>query len=311
MEHCAHSVDHSHPNNEGRLSLALTFTVIYMLAEAIGGYLFNSLALLADSGHMLSDSMALGLSLLAIRIGKRKPSDRHTFGFKRTEILAALFNGLALWGIVGIIFYEAFQRIYTPVEVQGWGMLLVALFGLIINMVMAGLLYKGSANSINVRGAFLHVISDALGSLGAVLAGLIIIFTRLYWIDPLVSMVIGVLIVYSSWSLISESFHILMEGVPEGFDVAMIESELASVDGVCCVYDLHVWSVAGSDVNLSAHVVLADDNRDHNRVLNDINLLLKKRHRVGHTTIQIESTHELRGKTPQESCRPGTLCSRS
>lgn len=309
MDHHEHSHDHAQSTSEKRLALALVLTAIYMLAEAVGGFLFNSLALLADSGHMLSDAMALGLSLLAIRIGKKGPSDTHTFGFKRTEILAALFNGLALWAIVAVIFYEAFHRLYDPVNVQGYGMLLVAMLGLIINVVMAALLYRNSTQNINIRGAFLHVISDALGSLGAVVAGVIIIYTQLYWVDPLVSMLIGILIIYSSWGLISESFHILMEGVPNGYDVGLIELELASVEGVCCVYDLHMWSMAGSEAHLSAHVVLSDESQDHKRVLDDINLLLKKRLNVDHTTIQIESTHDLRREVLQGKCRPGTSCS--
>ncbi len=309
MEHNDHSHYHDDSGSERRLGLALGLTVIYMIVEAVGGFMFNSLALLADSGHMLSDSMALGLSLLAIRIGRKGPSDRHTFGLQRTEILAALFNGLALWVIVAVIFYEAFQRLYDPVSVQGKGMLLVALFGLIINLVMAALLYRSSTHSINVRGAFLHVVSDALGSLGAVIAGIVIIFTQFCWVDPLVSLLIGVLILYSSWELVSESFHILMEGVPKGYDVGKIELALVSVDGVCCVYDLHVWSIAGSEVNLSAHVVLSDDKQDRNRVLDDMNRILRESLKVAHATIQIESTHDLRLETLREKCRPGTSCS--
>lgn len=309
MESNDHCHNHDDSRSERRLGLALALTVVYMLIEAAGGFLFNSLALLADSGHMLSDSMALGLSFLAIRIGKKGPNDRHTFGLQRSEILAALFNGLALWVIVGVIFYEALQRLYDPVSVQGRGMLLVALIGLIINLVMAALLHKSSTHNINVRGAFLHVVSDALGSLGAVVAGIVIMFTQFYWVDPLLSMLIGALIIYSSWELVSESFHILMEGVPKGYDVEKIERAIASIEGVCCVYDLHVWSIAGSEVNLSAHVVLSDETTNPNRVLNDMNQILRGALKVAHTTIQIESTHELRRKTSREKCRPGTSCS--
>lgn len=149
-----------------------------------------------------------------------------------------------------------------------------------------------------------------LGSLGAVITGIVIIFTQFYWVDPLVSILIGVLILYSSWGLISESLHILMEeGVPKGYDVGHIERIMASVAGVCCVYDLHVWSIAGSEVNLSAHVVLSDDNQDRNRVLDDMNRILRDNLKVAHTTIQIESTHDLRKETLRGKCRPGTLCS--
>jgi cobalt-zinc-cadmium efflux system protein len=311
MNNDTHHHEHAHITNEGKLGFALVLTLVYMVAEVVGGLIFHSLALLADSGHMLSDAMALGLSWLAIRVGRKKPGDRHTFGFRRTEILAALFNGLALWGIVGIIFYEAAHRFYNPVSVEGWGMLLVALFGLIINLVMAAILYRSAADSINIRGAFLHVMSDALGSLGAVVAGLIIIYTSRYWVDPLISVLIGILILYSSWELISESFHILMEGVPKGYDAGLIESGIAGVNGVCCVYDLHIWSITGSEVNLSAHVVLSEESPDHEEVLQEINSLLKNRFKVDHTTIQIESTHDFRREESFDKCRPGTSCSTS
>ncbi|MGD9818568.1 MAG: cation diffusion facilitator family transporter, partial [Desulfomonilaceae bacterium] len=214
MEHDSHNHDHPRLTNEKKLGLALALTLAYMIAEAVGGFVFNSLALLADSGHMLSDATALGISWLAIRIGKKLPTDRHTFGFKRTEIIAALVNGLALWFIVAIIYIEAFQRFYSPVAVQGHGMLLVAVIGLLVNLLMAFLLYRSASESINIRAAFLHVVSDALGSLGAIIAGVIIIYTQVYWVDPLISLLIGILILYSSWDLIKESFHILMEGAP-------------------------------------------------------------------------------------------------
>ncbi len=311
MEHDPHNHDHPKLTNEKRLGLALALTLAYMIAEAVGGFVFNSLALLADSGHMLSDATALGISWLAIRIGKKRPTDRHTFGFKRTEIIAALVNGLALWFIVAIIYVEAFQRFYNPVAVQGQGMLLVAIIGLLVNLLMAFLLYRSASESINIRAAFLHVVSDALGSLGAIIAGVIIIFTQVYWVDPLISLLIGILILYSSWNLIKESFHILMEGTPPGYDVAQIEDAIASVPGVCCVYDLHVWSIAGSEVNLSAHVVLSDAGLDQKRVLNNINSILRNNLKVNHTTIQIESTHDLRREVIVKTCRPGTTCSSS
>ncbi len=308
MEHEKHSHGHSGATKESRLGLALSLTLVYMVAEAIGGIFFNSLALLADSGHMLSDAMALGLSWIAIHIGKKRPSDSHTFGFRRTEILAALFNGVALWAIVGVIFYEAGRRLFNPVDVQGHGMLYVALFGLIINLAMARLLFSSASESINIRGAFLHVLSDALGSLGAVVAGVIIIFTQAHWVDPLISVLIGFLIIYSSWGLITESFHILMEGVPKGYDVSRIELELASLPGVCCVYDLHLWSINGSEAHLSAHVVMCDDYDDPKMIQSQIKSLLRDKLKISYSTIQIESTHELRNEIIEEKCRPGTTC---
>ena len=279
-----------------------------MLVETGGGLLFNSLALLADAGHMLSDAMALGLSWLAILIAKRSPNDRLTFGFIRSEILAALINGLLLWAIVAVIFYEAVQRVISPQPVQGFGMFAVASVGLVLNLGMATLLFGGRNTNLNIKGAFLHVLSDALGSVGAIVAGLLIVYTNAFWIDPIVSALIGILILISSWGLLKESVHVLMEGVPRGVDVASIETALVNVTGVCCVYDLHVWSISSSQINLSAHVVLTETDRDRNEILLEINSILNERFRIEHTTIQIETSHEIKFDSNNRYCRVGTGC---
>ena len=311
MEHSHHHI-HAEPGSENsrrRLAIALFMTAGYMVVEAVGGYLFNSLALLADSGHMLSDVMALGLSWLALQIGRRSPTDRHTFGFKRTEILAALMNGVALWVIVALLFYEAGRRFFHPPHVEGTGMLIVASAGLAVNLLIAALLFRDRRENLNIRSAFIHVIADALGSAGAILAALVILATGLNWVDPLVSVLIGFLILFSSWELLKESVHILMEGVPTGMQIRDIEETLLEQDCVCCVYDLHVWSITSNRHALSAHVVLSDLTEDRNQVLKRLNTVLVDKFHIDHTTIQIETSHEMRNEAEAMACRAGTSCS--
>jgi cobalt-zinc-cadmium efflux system protein len=311
MEHAHHHI-HAQPGSENsrrRLLIALFITAGYMVVEAVGGYLFNSLALLADSGHMLSDVMALGLSWLAMHIGQRSPTDRHTFGFKRTEILAALMNGVALWAIVALLFYEAGRRFFQPPQVEGTGMLIVASAGLAVNFLIAALLFRDRRENLNIRSAFIHVIADALGSAGAILAALVILATGLNWVDPLVSVLIGFLILFSSWELLKESVYILMEGVPTGIQIRDIEQTLLEQDGVCCVYDLHVWSITSNRHALSAHVVLSDTAEDRNQVLKRLNTALVDKFHIDHTTIQIETSHEMRNEAEGIACRAGTSCS--
>lgn len=306
-----HDHDHSSTSSQQRLGIALILTTSYMVVEIVGGILFNSLALLADAGHMLSDVMALGLSWVALQIGKRAPTDTHTFGFKRTEILAALFNGVALWAIVGIIFYEAAYRFFSPQVVQGTGMMTVAAVGLAVNLIMAALLFRSRRENLNIKGAFLHVVSDALGSTGALVAAVIIIMTGHNWVDPLVSVLIGILVLYASWGLVKESVRILMEGVPTGVDIREIEEKMVQLEGVCCVYDLHVWSITSNRHALSAHVVLLDGQADRDRVLTELNKILEERFHIDHTTIQLEASHDMRPTCDRMFCRPGTSCPES
>lgn len=296
-------------SGEARLGVALVITAAYMVAEVVGGVLFNSLALLADAGHMLSDVIALALSWIAMHIGKRSPTDRHTYGFKRTEILAALVNGLALWVIVGVIFYEATHRFMNPAPVAGKGMLIVASVGLAVNLGMAAMLFRTRERNLNLKGAFLHVLSDALGSVGAIVAAIVILGTGAFWVDPLVSVLIGLLIIYSSWGLLRESVNILMEGVPSGIEIKDIEEALLQHGGVCCVYDLHVWSITSNRVALSAHVVLSEPEGDRIEFLRGLEKLLAERFDISHTTIQIETTHEMRPDSDTLVCREGTTCS--
>ncbi len=269
-----------------RLKLALAMTSVYFVAEVLGGLLSNSLALLSDAGHMFSDIAALGLSLFAFQMARRPATTKRTYGYHRLEILAALINGLTLWLIVGAIFHEAYRRLLNPPEVHSMGMLVVALIGLIVN-IAAGIILYGHRESLNMRGAFLHVLGDALGSVGAVVAGLIMLRTGWYLADPLISVLIGLLLLYTSWGLIKESVDILMQSVPRGIDVEEVHSAMEQVSGVIKVHDLHVWSVTSGVFTLSAHAVIRPDGNPH-MILDRIEDELRTQFSIEHTTIQLE-----------------------
>lgn len=304
--------DHSHAASEDRgsqkLFLALLLTSSYMLVEIAGGWLFNSLALLADGGHMLSDALALVMAWFASRIARRAANDTHTFGFRRGEILAAFLNGLLLWGMVVFIAYEAFERIDNPKQIQGLGMLVTASIGLGVNLLLLLVLAKDQHETLNLRGAFLHVLADTLGSVAAVSAAVVIMTAGAYWLDSLVSLFICALIIYSTIGLLRESIHILMEGAPSHLDVREIERAIHELQGVCCVYDLHIWSIATGQAALSAHVVLTDANLERQSLLNEINGLLRERFLISHSTVQLESTHDLKVHDDDPQCRVGTEC---
>ncbi len=270
-----------------RLKIALAISFIYFFAELIGGFLTNSLALLSDAGHMLSDIAALALSLFAFRIAKRPATLSSTYGYHRVEILAALFNGLMLWLIVGIIFGAAYSRFFNPPVVASYGMMIVASLGLVVNIVAGAVLYGSHHHNLNLRGAFLHVVSDALGSVGAIVAGLIMLFTGWYVADPVISILIGLLILHSSWSLIKESFSVLMQAVPKGIQLEDVRKTIEEVEGVGAVHDLHVWAVTSDIFTLSAHAVI-ENGGDFHAVLNGIEEILKERFNIEHTTIQLE-----------------------
>ncbi len=270
-----------------RLILALAITAIYFFVELLGGILTNSLALLSDAGHMFSDIAALGLSLFAFQMARRPATTKKTYGYHRLEILVALINGLTLWLIVGIIFNEAYRRFLDPPQVHSLGMLLIAAIGLAVNVVAGMILFGSDHGSLNMRGAFLHVLGDALGSVGAVAAGLIMLATGWYLADPLISILIGLLILYTSWGLIKESLDILMQSVPKGIDVEEVQRALEQVSGVSKIHDLHVWSVTSGVFTLSAHAVIAPDGDPH-MILDRIEDRLKRQFSIEHTTIQLE-----------------------
>ncbi len=270
------------------LAIALGITFLYFVVEVIGGIYTNSLALLSDAGHMLSDIAALSLSLCAVQISRRPATPQKTFGYHRLEIVAALVNGLVLWLIVGVIFHEAYQRFFTPPEVQSWGMLIIATIGLAVNIVAGFILYKSHHESLNVHSAFLHVVGDALGSVGAMIAALIMISTGWYLADPLISFFIGALILYTSWGLIRESADILMQSVPRGIRLEEVQNSMETITGVLKVHDLHVWAVTSGVFTLSAHAVVNGD-RDFHQVLSEIEKTLGERFKIRHTTIQLET----------------------
>ncbi|MET0502277.1 MAG: cation diffusion facilitator family transporter [Candidatus Binatia bacterium] len=269
------------------MRLALAISSVYFFAEVIGGFLTNSLALLSDAGHMLSDIAALALSLFAFRIAKRPATVSSTYGYHRVEILAALFNGLMLWLIVGVIFAAAYNRFFNPPEVASHGMMIVASLGLVVNIVAGAVLYDSHHHNLNLRGAFLHIVSDALGSVGAIVAGLIMLWTGWYVADPLISVLIGLLILHSSWSLVKESLSVLMQAVPKGIRLEDVQQALEEVEGVSKVHDLHVWAVTSDLFTLSAHAVV-ENGGDFHQVLNGIEDTLKERFNIEHTTIQLE-----------------------
>jgi cobalt-zinc-cadmium efflux system protein len=271
-----------------RLLWALAISAVYFFAELVAGFATNSLALLSDAGHMLSDIGAMALSLFAFRMARRPATHQSTYGFHRVEILAALFNGLTLWLIVGVIFAAAYNRFAQPPVVESFGMVIVAVFGLLVNIAAAAILHGGHRHNLNLRGAFLHVISDAVGSVGAIAAGVIMLTTGWYLADPLISIFISGLILFSSWSLVKDSFSVLMQSVPKGIRLEEVRLTIEAVDGVSKVHDLHIWAVTSDIFTLSAHAVVAN-GEDFHQVLNNIEDTLKERFNIEHTTIQLET----------------------
>ncbi len=289
-----HDHDEGRSKNQRRLAWTLGLVVVYMFAEIIGGWMANSLALLADAGHMLSDAASLTLSLFALWIAKKPRTDERTFGYYRAEILAALVNGATLGAMAIYIFYEAFRRIGEPPHVQGPLMMGVAIGGLLINLAGLWILHGGKSDNLNIRGAWLHVLGDTLGSVGAIVAGALIWTVGWHWVDPVASIVIALLILYSSWELLRETVSVLMESAPGHIDVDEVRAAIVEVEGVEEVHDLHVWSITSGMVSLSAHVVV-DGVDEYGGCLKRIREMLDDEFGIGHTTIQIEPagyTHE-------------------
>jgi cobalt-zinc-cadmium efflux system protein len=279
--------------NLRRLAITLCLVLLYMVAEVVGGLLANSLALLADAGHMLSDAASLGLALFAIWIARRPRTASHTFGFHRTEILAALANGLTLAVIAVFILREAWLRIQQPPEVNGPLMIGVAAGGLFVNLIGLLILRSGRNESLNVRGAWLHVLADTLGSVQAIIAGGLIWLFDWSWVDPAASVLIAVLVAWSAWKLINEAVNILLEAAPHHLDTRDIESTILGVDGVSGVHDLHVWTITSGFISLSAHVVTTHHSTED--VLGRIRGVLRSQYEIEHSTIQIEKLEEESG----------------
>jgi cobalt-zinc-cadmium efflux system protein len=279
---------HRQSHAKAALKPALIITAGFMIAEFIGALHTNSLALLADSGHMLTDVAALSLSLTAAWFASKRATPRKTYGFHRVEILAALLNGVILVVIALYIFYAAYGRLLNPPEVRGGWMLVVACMGLLANMASAYFLLGEHRHSLNVRGALFHVVSDAVGSAGAIVASLAILLGGYYAADPAISVLVGILILSSSWVLIRDAVDILLEGTPAQVNIRTLQDDLRGVHGVGSVHDLHVWTLTSGVLAMSCHVVISDNQLSRNLVLAEINELVRERFRIDHTTVQIE-----------------------
>ena len=270
-----------------RLWIVLLLTGGFMVVEAVGGWLSGSLALLADAGHMLTDVGALGLSLFTARMARRPPDDTKTYGYLRLEILAALVNGAVLFVIAGVIVIEAVHRVKNPAPIQGGLFLLVALLGLLVNAVGLSLLHRDREHHLNTRGAYLHILGDLLGSVGALVAALIVLTTGWTLADPIISVLIAVLILGGAWRLIRESTDILLEAVPAHVSMAEVQRRMLAVPGVAAVHDLHVWTVTSGMVAMSGHAVVPQ-LEDHPDVLGRIREAMRDL-RIGHVTVQLET----------------------
>lgn len=275
--------------NMRRVIAALILTGTFMVVEVIGGILSGSLALLADAGHMLTDTMALALAALAFRVSKRPATPKLTFGYQRFQILAAFVNGLSLLLIVGWILFEAGRRFLSPEEVLGPTMLAVAAAGLVVNLVAFVLLHTGDRDNLNIRGAALHVAGDLLGSIAAIVAAIVIIYTGWVAIDPILSVAVAMLILKSAWSLVKRSAHVLLEGAPEWLDVGTMQERLvAALPAVEEIHHVHVWGLTPQDLMLTMHVRLNESARNPTAIIRDIKSILREKYGIGHSTIEIE-----------------------
>jgi cobalt-zinc-cadmium efflux system protein len=304
-----HSHSHGRAERSRRsLSIVLVLTAVYMLAEAFGGWMTGSLALLADAGHMLTDVAALALALIAVWFASRPATSSKTFGYYRLEILAALINGVALVLISFLIFFEAYKRWAHPPQVKSGLMILIATGGLVINLICAWLLHGDHKDDLNMRGARLHIIGDALGSVGAILAGALMWLLGWYAADPLFSSLIGLLIVWSSWHLIRESTNVLLEGTPAHINLAAVEDVILHTDGVTNVHDLHIWTITSGREALSAHVIHVE-TISQAELLKELRAKLHDSFGVDHLTIQME-TPDFEDET-FHFCHAATACFRS
>lgn len=270
-----------------KLGWALALTATYVIAEVVGGLITGSLALLADAAHMLTDVGGLALALLAIRFAAREATPQRTYGYLRMEVLSALTNAVVLLLLTVYILYEAYQRFLSPPEILSGPMLVVAAIGLIVNLVSMRLLVGGSSESVNVKGAYFEVLSDMLGSIGVIVAALLMMWKGWRLADPIIGAGIGLFIVPRTWLLLKQITHILMEGVPPNVDVGMLERKLASILGVTAIHDLHIWTITSGFDAMSCHLVVADLSMDR-KVLQEARQIMKEEFGIDHVTIQIE-----------------------
>jgi cobalt-zinc-cadmium efflux system protein len=270
-----------------RLGAALALTLTYMAAEVIGAFWTGSLALLADAAHMLTDAGGLFLALIAIRLAARPATPSKTYGYLRAEILSALLNAVVLLVLTVYILFEAYQRFLNPPQVLGAPMLAVAAVGLVVNLVSMKLLSAGADESLNVQGAYFEVLSDMLGSVGVIVAAVIVMATGWALIDPIIGAGIGLFIVPRTWKLLSQVLHILLEGAPAEINLDALQKALAAIPGVTAVHDLHVWTITSGFDSMSGHLVV-EDMGEARRILRAARKILKDDYRVEHVTVQIE-----------------------
>lgn len=291
-----HGHDHTHGANKKVLLISFIIITSYMIIEAIGGFLTNSLALLADAGHMLSDSISLAIALIAFKLAEKAANHSKTYGYKRFEILAAMINGVTLIGVALYIFYEAIGRFANPPEVATTGMLIISVFGLLVNILVAWIMMRGgdTEGNLNMRGAYLHVLSDMLGSVGAISAALLMIFFGWGWADPAASVIVAALVLRSGYYVTKSSLHVLMEGTPQNINIEDIIQTINKTEGVRSVHDLHVWSITSGMNALSCHVVVgnqlsvADSEKMVRKIEHDL-----EHQGINHVTIQMETdAHE-------------------
>lgn len=283
-----HGHDHTAGANSKRLMIALALTGTFLLAEVVGGIVFKSLALLSDAAHMFTDAAALAIALAAIQLGRRAADERRTFGYRRFEILAAAFNAILLFAVAAYVLVEGIRRFFEPVEVGSTGMLIVATIGLVVNLIAMRLLAGGKDASLNVKGAYLEVWADMLGSLGVILGAVVIRFTGWTWVDPVVAIAIGLWVLPRTWILLRDTTNILLESTPQGLSLADVRQAILATPGVAGVHDLHAWTSGADDRAVSAHLELAA-NGDHEAVRVAVADRLATDFDVRHATLQTET----------------------
>ena len=271
------------------LVAVLCLTLSFMIVEIVAGFYTGSLALLSDAVHMFTDAFSISIALAAIWFSLKPPTSVKTFGFYRAEILAAFFNSMLLFALSIVIILEAYERLLAPREVKSLMMTVVAVFGLSINLIGAFVLSKYQTENLNIRGAFYHVISDALGSLGTLIAGLIILVTNWYYADSIISIIISILIIRGAWGLFWDSIHILLEGTPKGIELRSVEDTIRSHRGVLGVHDLHAWTLTQGFEALSAHLVIEDMELSED-IVSELKKVLFEKFRISHVTLQVETT---------------------
>ena len=282
-----HAHNHAAGANGRMLGAALALTSAFLIAEVVGAFVFNSLALLSDAAHMFTDAAALAIALAAVKIGQRPADDIRTYGYRRFEILAAAFNALLLFAVAGYVLWEGIGRFFQPAEVESTGMLIVAAIGLGVNLVAMRLLSNGKDKSLNVRGAYLEVWADMLGSLGVIAGAVVIMLTGWDWIDPVVAIGIGLWVLPRTWTLLKDTTQILLEGVPRGLRLGEVRAAIAGTAGVAGVHDLHVWSLTSDDSSLSVHIEVAPA-ADYEALRVAVAAMLLERFDIEHATIQTE-----------------------